>query len=587
MSENNKPVTTGSNMDQLAKHDMKVRDIVMLVFCLVAAGAFGIEEMIPASGPGLTLVLLVLFPIIWAMPLCLQIAELGSLMPSEGGIYTWVKETMGEFWGWQAGFWSGLTTWLSQAEYVTLAVQYLQKFVDMSPITAFILKVVLVLIFTVINLRGIEEVSLLDTIFTICVIAGFAAVTVVGLIHWEYNPMVPFFNEDSGFGHSVGDSVAIALWMFCGYECVANLSQEVKNPQIIPKGLIAAQPVIGLSYLLPTLAGIVALGSWESWSTETGEGLVGYMDVLTQGIGPWAGLAFVIIAIISNLSIFNAYIISGSRTFFVLADEHLFPRALCKVNKRGVPSVSIIVMGIVSVICCLFDFKTLVLATTPLQMFLYMMMAVAIYKLRKVYPVEWRKERGLYVMPGGKVGLWIMVIPTFLIAYLCCYLNGAPYFIAVFLMVVISLVLYILCKGFGKGMAVNDPEGHPLNPRTKLGLGDTKAIGLFSLCIGLMSMIGSWFMNMYEGEYGVEYYIEEFETGLFSNFELMISLCLWIGLVFAVIGAVMMFLGHKNEDPKIAELESVRNRVRDEYVCSLHGCNSLDDGIVTAETEEK
>ena len=69
MSENNKPVTTGSNMDQLAKHDMKVRDIVMLVFCLVAAGAFGIEEMIPASGPGLTLVLLVLFPIIWAMPL--------------------------------------------------------------------------------------------------------------------------------------------------------------------------------------------------------------------------------------------------------------------------------------------------------------------------------------------------------------------------------------------------------------------------------------------------------------------------------------------------------------------------------------
>ena len=81
--------------------------------------------------------------------------------------------------------------------------------------------------------------------------------------------------------------------------------------------------------------------------------------------------------------------------------------------------------------------------------------------------------------------------------------------------------------------------------------------------------------------------MEEFETGLFSNFELMISLCLWIGLVFAVIGAVMMFLGHRNEDPKIAELESVRNKVRDDYVCSLHGWNSLDDGIVTAETEEK
>lgn len=577
MSENKQPVQTGSNVDKLVRHDLKVRDIVMTVFCLVAAGAFGIEEMIPASGPGLTLVLLVLFPIIWAMPLCLQIAELGSLMPSAGGIYTWVKETMGEFWGWQAGFWSGLTTWLSQAEYVTLAVGYLQKFVSMDPIVAFILKVVLVLIFTVVNLRGIEEASFLDTLFTICVMIGFAAVTVVGLIHWNYNPMDPFFNHDSGFGHSIGDSVAVALWMFCGYECIANMSQEVTNPQIIPKGLILAQPVIGLSYLLPTLAGIVALGSWESWSTESGEGMVGYMDVLTQGIGPWAGLAFVVIAIISNLSIFNAYIVSGSRTFFVLADEHLFPRALCKVNKRGVPSVSIIVMGIVSIICCLFDFKTLVLATTPLQMFLYLMMAVAVYKLRKEYPVEWRKKKGLYVMPGGQIGMWIMLIPTVIIAYLCCYLNGAPYFIAVFLMVVISLILYILCKGFGKGAAVTDPEGHPLNPKTKLGLGDTTDIGVFTLVLGIMSVIGAWFMNMYEGDYGVEYYLEEFETGFFSDFNLMINSCLWIGVALVVIGGILFFIGKKTEAPILKTLEGRRKEVRDANLCHLQGWDSLDD----------
>ncbi len=50
----------------LKKHDIKVSGIVFMLYCLVAAGAFGIEEMIPEAGPGMTIVLLVAFPIIWA-----------------------------------------------------------------------------------------------------------------------------------------------------------------------------------------------------------------------------------------------------------------------------------------------------------------------------------------------------------------------------------------------------------------------------------------------------------------------------------------------------------------------------------------
>ena len=38
----------------LKKHDIKVSGIVFMLYCLVGAGAFGIEEIIPASGPGMT-----------------------------------------------------------------------------------------------------------------------------------------------------------------------------------------------------------------------------------------------------------------------------------------------------------------------------------------------------------------------------------------------------------------------------------------------------------------------------------------------------------------------------------------------------
>jgi APA family basic amino acid/polyamine antiporter len=42
----------------LKQHQMTTSTVVFMIFCLCAAGAYGIEEMIPAAGPGLTIVML-------------------------------------------------------------------------------------------------------------------------------------------------------------------------------------------------------------------------------------------------------------------------------------------------------------------------------------------------------------------------------------------------------------------------------------------------------------------------------------------------------------------------------------------------
>ena len=52
--------------------------IVFLIFCMCAAGAFGVEDMIPSVGPGLTIVLLVIIPILWAAPMGIYTAEFGD-----------------------------------------------------------------------------------------------------------------------------------------------------------------------------------------------------------------------------------------------------------------------------------------------------------------------------------------------------------------------------------------------------------------------------------------------------------------------------------------------------------------------------
>ena len=52
----------------LKKHRMTTSTVVFMIFCLCAAGAYGIEEMIPQAGPGLTLVMLIVLPFVWSTP---------------------------------------------------------------------------------------------------------------------------------------------------------------------------------------------------------------------------------------------------------------------------------------------------------------------------------------------------------------------------------------------------------------------------------------------------------------------------------------------------------------------------------------
>ena len=556
--------------ESLKKNKMSTMGVVAIIFSLVAAGAFGIEEAIAASGPGMTLIMLLVFPFIWAFPLSEMVGEMGSLIPTEGGIYHWGRESYGEFWGWQIGFWSAITTWLCQAQYCALVVGYAGKFIEMTDTQAYLAKIGMVLLFTVINIIGLNWLEKLETVFTILVLIAFAAVTVVGFMNWTYNPMEPLFNPDEGGLYSIGGGIAIIIWMYMGYECMSNMAGEMENPQIIPKAMRISQPVIGLSYILPTLAALAAIGSWDCWSTESGDGLVGYADVLIQYVGAWAGLLFVVIAVISNCSIFCSYIAHGSRAFFVMADDHMFPLVMRKVDKRGIPTVAIILLAIFTIITCQFDFTTLVMATTPIQLYMYLALILCVYKFRKQYTAEARKKMGLSVMPGGKIAFLFFSACLLIICMFAIYANGTDYFITGFLVLLIGLVGYVLCKWAYKGRVLDDPTLYPLNPKTKLGLGDVMDIGMYTILSGVMALAGYVFLFFYEGEWGPDYYLEEYEEGFFSNFEAMLNTCLWIGIVLLVVGIVIYAIGKKTEGPKLKALQTARKQHLDEMIRDLH-----------------
>ena len=526
----------------LKKVKMTPMMVGFLLYCMVAAGAFGIEDMIPTSGPGLTLVMLLAFAVIWAHPISKVCSELSSLMPGEGGVYVWVKETLGEFWGFCVGWWETLSIYLSISAYMVLIINYSSDLIVplKDPVTAFIVKVALVIVFTVINLLGLKEVSWVSTALSIAIIVAFALVAIVGFANWQYNPMVPFTPEGQSIVESLGGSICIAVWMYCGYECVSNMAGELEDPEVIPKGFKFIMPIIALSYILPTLAGLVSIGHWEEWGTEG----IGYGDVLAQCLGQGWGVAFVAIAIISQMAIFNSFIAAGSRGFFVLADDKLCPRFLVKTSsKTGAPVYAILLLALITIIMMNFEFETIIIIITPLTLLIYLVLGFALLKARKEFPVEERK--GWYIKSDFMTKVFAIV--PMIIALISLLVNGTEYFLLGFVSVGSSVIAYIVFKKIYKGLYAINPVNNPLNPKTGLAVGDTQRIGGFIFLFGLLAIFGSFFLQWYEGSWGPEYYLETYGSGLISDFWLMLKVGKIGGVIAVVLGAIVYVLGKKND----------------------------------------
>jgi cytochrome b len=116
----------------------------------------------------------------------------------------------------------------------------------------------------------------------------------------------------------------------------------------------------------------------------------------------------------------------------------------------------------------------------------------------------------------------------------------------------------------------DDANLYPLNPKTKLGLGDVMDIGVYTILSGVMALVGYAFLFFYEGEWGAEYYLEEYEEGFFANFEAMLSTCLWIGIVLLVVGVIIYAVGKKTEGPQLKTLQAARKQNLDNMIRDLH-----------------
>jgi len=384
--------------------------LAAIVFFNVSGGPYGIEDTVPNFGPGLTLLLLVLTPLLWSLPVSLAMSELASAMPDEGGYVTWTTRAFGPFWGFQVGWWSWLDSFVDVAVYPALFVAYLSHWYPaIPPLERWLLALAFIALLTTLNLVGVRPTGRVAVALSVAALAPVALLIVVGLPRVGAAPWTPFVVEGHTLMSGIGVGLAVMMWNYAGWDTPSTVLGETRGPQeTFRRALLLAVPIVAVSNLLPVA---IVLGNggtdWRTWTT-------GALPTLAAHVGgAWLGHAMAAGAVLSSAGLFMALLLTNSRLPYVLARDGTLPRALTAVHPRfGTPWPAVLVSAVAYAVCAAFSFKELIVLNVWLYSLPLLIELAAFLTLRATAPTLPRPWR----VPGGALGALAVTIPPALFA---------------------------------------------------------------------------------------------------------------------------------------------------------------------------
>lgn len=394
-------------------------DLVLFTVCAVlVADTVGASAAIGVQG----LTFWVLLAIVFFVPYGLVSAELGAAWPQEGGIYVWVREAFGAFWGSMTSwlYWVNVALWMPSVFVLLTGTMISVFFPGMGRVGEASIVVALVWLTVAIGIADLHWAKWVPNVGAIVKVVVLLGLGVVGIVYavmegpansFAVSSWMPSWGSNYAF-------IPVIVYSYMGFELMNSAGSEIRNPRRdVPKAIAFAGAVTLFVYVLATV-GVLAAVPLKDVSIVTG--IADALKVSFDQVFGTTGVVYQIV-IVALLFTFLTNMVSWSmganRTIAATGLDRTAPLVFGHRNRRfDTPDYAFVLMGVIATVLTVADY--LVFATSQdvfwsifavssiVFLMPYLLMFPAAWVLRRRAPDVVRPYR----VPGGRAGIAAAVV---------------------------------------------------------------------------------------------------------------------------------------------------------------------------------
>jgi APA family basic amino acid/polyamine antiporter len=390
----------------------------------------------------------------------LSYGELASMIPRAGGMYTYLTEAYSPMWGFLYGwtlfgviqtgtiaavavafarFTGVLWPRISETNYLIAPVHITSGYA-FSLSTAQLLGIIVIILLTWTNCRGLEYGKIVQNLFTATKTIALVGLIVVGLFFgwnaeavrenfthmWRVSGQVPLatgLDAATLFGLFVALSIAQSGSLFSAdsWHDITFAADEVRDPQrTLPRALAIGTVLVIVLYMLANVAYLAVLPLHVLQNTPDDRVATAMLRAVFPTFGP---VLMALLIMISTFGCINGLVLAGARVYYAMSRHGLFFKSAGKLNRSRVPGWALVVQGLWSAFLVLprtYDplthtygnlYSNLLDYIISSALVFYVLTIAGIFRLRKKQPNAERPFR----VPGYPVVPALYIVGAFIV----------------------------------------------------------------------------------------------------------------------------------------------------------------------------
>ncbi len=348
----------------------------------------------------------------------LSYGELSAMFPKAGGQYIYLREAYNPLvsfvFGWT--FFTVIQTATIAAVGVAFAkfTAYLLPQLDEDVIlmdlgflqlsSAQLVSIVVILLLTIINTRGVNSGKAVQTSITVVKIVSLSGLVLFGLFAfnsevWQANWLsgdawnLRRLNVDGSLADyttfaalgAIAAGMVGAIFSSDSWHASSSVAGEIKNPsRNVGLSLALGTIIVTIVYLLTNLmyTGVLTM---EQMAASDKDRVA--MTAAQEIFGPVGITIIAVMIMVSTFGCNNGLILAGARVYYSMAQDGLFFKKVGQLNKSAVPGVALWLQCIIASLWCLSGkYGDLLDMISSVVVIFYVLAIIGIFRLRRSRP---------------------------------------------------------------------------------------------------------------------------------------------------------------------------------------------------------